>query len=145
MRATGLLATVLAASATALPHLERDKSLAAAIEDQLRERQDTCSGPTPGNPSTWWRAAIEHNGTTPYSSDDTFQYYRTAVQYGADPTGKNDSSEAFNFAIEGEFRHRGHSLCLNCCLTRDFSLEPNGQHSHDPSGVYLCRAGHIPD
>lgn len=65
------------------------------------ESRQTCSGPIESNPSTWWRAAIDHNGTAPTSSDPTFQYYRTAVQYGADNTGVRDSSDAFNFAIEG--------------------------------------------
>ncbi|KAK6217374.1 exo-beta-1 [Colletotrichum tabaci] len=64
------------------------------------ESRQTCSGPIESNPSTWWRAAIDHNGTAPTSSDPTFQYYRTAVQYGADNTGVRDSSDAFNFAIE---------------------------------------------
>lgn len=102
MRVQGLLAVVLAASASALPYADQSERSDEALESHLRERQDVCSGPSPGSPSTWWRAAIGHNGTTPYSSDDTFQYYRTAVQYGADPTGKNDSSDAFNFAIEGK-------------------------------------------
>ncbi|KAH8671305.1 pectate lyase superfamily protein-domain-containing protein [Xylariales sp. PMI_506] len=62
-------------------------------------RQATCSGPVENNPTTWWRAAIEHNGTTPTAADTTYQYYRTVIQYGADNTGVNDSSDAFNTAI----------------------------------------------
>jgi len=58
----------------------------------------------------WWRAAIEHNGTAPYSGDPHFEYYRDVVRYGADSTGVNDSSAAFNAAISG--------MCwfLFCCL-----------------------------
>ncbi len=67
----------------------------------VQERQ-SCQGPTAGNPQVWWRAQIGHNGTTPYAADSSFEYYRTAVQYGADNSGKNDSSNAFNHAIEGE-------------------------------------------
>ncbi|EFQ29041.1 hypothetical protein CGRA01v4_11404 [Colletotrichum graminicola] len=70
-----------------------------AVAQPLESRQ-TCSGPVESNPSTWWRAAIGHNGTAPTSTDSTYQYYRTAVQYGADNTGVQDSSDAFNFAIE---------------------------------------------
>jgi glucan 1,3-beta-glucosidase len=70
-------------------------------EPSLHERR-SCQGPTAGNPQTWWRAQIGHNGTTPYAADSTFQYYRTAVQYGADASGKEDSSDAFNHAIDGE-------------------------------------------
>jgi glucan 1,3-beta-glucosidase len=57
-------------------------------------------------PSEWWRAAIKHNGTTPLSTDPTFKYYRTAVEYGADNTGVKDASDAFNAAING----------VACCL-----------------------------
>ena len=67
----------------------------------VQERQ-SCQGPSAGNPQVWWRAQIGHNGTTPYAADSTFQYYRTAAQYGADSSGKKDSSDAFNHAIEGE-------------------------------------------
>ncbi len=42
---------------------------------------------------------MKHNGSTPYSSDSTFQYYRTVLSYGADNTGTRDSSDAFNRAI----------------------------------------------
>ncbi|KAK3328017.1 pectate lyase superfamily protein-domain-containing protein [Cercophora scortea] len=73
--------------------------LASGVDQVVHERQ-SCSGPiVTGTPATWWRAQIKHNGTTPYSSDSTFQYYRTAVQYGADNTGAKDSSDAFNSAI----------------------------------------------
>ncbi|KAI0134383.1 pectate lyase superfamily protein-domain-containing protein [Xylariales sp. AK1849] len=61
--------------------------------------RETCSGPVESSPTTWWRAAIGHNGTTPTAEDKTYQYYRTAVQYGADNTGAEDSSDAFNHAI----------------------------------------------
>ncbi|KAK2035873.1 pectin lyase-like protein [Colletotrichum somersetense] len=84
------LLAVLGIGAVAHPH---------APHGALDSRQ-TCSGPVESNPSTWWRAAISHNGTTPTSTDSTYQYYRTAVQYGADNTGVQDSSDAFNFAIE---------------------------------------------
>ncbi|KAK3685711.1 pectate lyase superfamily protein-domain-containing protein [Podospora appendiculata] len=73
--------------------------LAGSMNQVIDERQ-SCSGPLiTGTPTSWWRAQIKHNGTTPYSSDSTFQYYRTAVQYGADSTGVRDSSDALNSAI----------------------------------------------
>ncbi|KAF5486932.1 Glucan endo-1,3-beta-glucosidase [Colletotrichum siamense] len=64
------------------------------------ETRQSCSGPVETSPQAWWRAAIGHNGTAPTSTDSTFQYYRTVVQYGADNTGVQDSSDAFNWAIE---------------------------------------------
>ncbi|KAK1754506.1 glucan 1,3-beta-glucosidase [Echria macrotheca] len=67
----------------------------------VREPQNhqSCSGPTAGAPAKWWRAEIDHNGTTPYSTDSSFQYYRNVLRYGADNTGTKDSSGAFNDAI----------------------------------------------
>ncbi|KAK3373537.1 pectate lyase superfamily protein-domain-containing protein [Lasiosphaeria ovina] len=61
----------------------------------------TCSGPTASNPppQQWWRAVADHNGTTPHSADATFQHYRNVVAYGADATGAEDSSQAFNDAV----------------------------------------------
>lgn len=67
---------------------------------EVHARQ-TCQGPVEGSPRTWWRAQIGHNGTTPYAADSTFQYYRTVIQYGADSSGAEDSSDAFNHAIDG--------------------------------------------
>lgn len=67
----------------------------------IAERQAACSGPAEGNPSAWWRAQIGHNGTTPYATDKTYEYYRVVSDYGADPTGVKDSSSAFNAAING--------------------------------------------
>jgi len=62
--------------------------------------RDSCpSSLTPTNPKTWWRAEIAHNGTTPFSSDGSYQYYRKLSQYGADPSGNTDASDAFNKAI----------------------------------------------
>lgn len=86
------------------PHQQHphDAAAAAAV---LGSRQQACSGPVESNPSTWWRAAIGHNGTAPTSTDSTYQYYRTAVQYGADNTGVQDSSDAFNSAIEGMYTY----------------------------------------
>jgi glucan 1,3-beta-glucosidase len=72
-----------------------------AIGAKVFETRQTCSGPVESNPTAWWRAAIEHNGTTPTAADTTYQYYRTAVQYGADNTGTQDSSDSFNYAING--------------------------------------------
>lgn len=69
----------------------------------IHERQ-SCQGPVTGNPQTWWRSQIGRNGTTPYAADSTFQYYRTALQYGADPSGIEDSSDAFNHAIDGRLQ-----------------------------------------
>ncbi len=71
-------------------------------ETSIIQERTSCQGPSAGNPKEWWRAQIGHNGTTPYAADSTFQYYRTAVQYGADSSGKKDSSDAFNHAIDGE-------------------------------------------
>ncbi|KAL2137570.1 hypothetical protein VTI28DRAFT_9036 [Corynascus sepedonium] len=65
----------------------------------LVEPRRSCQGPTPGSPQAWWRARIAHNGTTPTAADSTYKYYRTVVKYGADSSGKEDSSDAFNHAI----------------------------------------------
>ncbi|KXX74005.1 Glucan 1,3-beta-glucosidase [Madurella mycetomatis] len=90
MRAPLLLAAALLAASAAqrIPN-----------SPQAHARQ-TCQGPVVGSPQTWWRAQIGHNGTTPYAADSTFQYYRTVVQYGADSSGAEDSSDAFNHAID---------------------------------------------
>jgi hypothetical protein len=90
---------ILAATAAARPFAE-ELPLEGDL-DHLSIRQ-VRSGPPAGHPSTWWRPAIGHNSTTPLSMDSTFQYYRTAIQYGADNTGVNDASDGFNFAINGE-------------------------------------------
>ncbi|KAM0809029.1 putative Pectate lyase superfamily protein-domain-containing protein [Seiridium cardinale] len=74
----------------------------------LHPRQ-TCAGPVESSPATWWRAAIDHNGTTPTAADLTYQYYRTAVQYGADNTGVEDSSGAFITAIN-EWNRTGNTV-----------------------------------
>ncbi|KAK3360165.1 pectate lyase superfamily protein-domain-containing protein [Lasiosphaeria hispida] len=66
---------------------------------ELHHPRQSCTGPTAGSPPTWWRAEMEHDGTAPSSTDPTYQYHRTVVQYGADNTGVNDSSPAFNLAI----------------------------------------------
>jgi glucan 1,3-beta-glucosidase len=92
MKARLAFAVLIAACVTAEQPLERPS---------IQARQ-SCQGPSVGNPQTWWRAQIGHNGTTPYAADSTYQYYRTAVQYGADSSGKEDSSDAFNHAIDGE-------------------------------------------
>ncbi|KAK4222981.1 glucan 1,3-beta-glucosidase [Podospora fimiseda] len=69
----------------------------------LEPRQSSCLTPT--NPSKWWRSQISpRNGSTPLASDSTYQYYRTPIQFGADPTGVNDSSLAFNLAITSQNR-----------------------------------------
>ncbi|KAK0616110.1 pectate lyase superfamily protein-domain-containing protein [Bombardia bombarda] len=81
----------------------------------MHKRQQSCSNglvASDVNPTAWWRAQIDHDGSTPYSSDPTFQYYRTAVQYGADRTGTNDSSEAFNSAIDAWSR-TGNNVTLH--------------------------------
>ena len=102
MKYPGFFIALVAATAVAHPVYDEPDhgSQNRLLSDAILERQ-SCSGPVATNPSTWWRAAIQHNGTTPLSTDPTFEYYRTAVQYGADPTGVNDSSSAFNFAING--------------------------------------------
>ncbi|KAK4217156.1 pectate lyase superfamily protein-domain-containing protein [Rhypophila decipiens] len=67
----------------------------------LEKREPACSGTlTPKeNITKWWRAEIQHNGSTPYSGDPNYKYYRSVLEYGADPTGQKDSSDAFNDAI----------------------------------------------
>ncbi|KAK4191611.1 glucan 1,3-beta-glucosidase [Podospora australis] len=66
----------------------------------IESRQQCNGGPTESNPTKWWRTEIAHNGTTPYvTTDSGYQYYRTVTDYGADPSGGKDSSEAFNLAI----------------------------------------------
>ncbi|ORY68799.1 pectate lyase superfamily protein-domain-containing protein [Pseudomassariella vexata] len=67
--------------------------------ESLNTRETSCSGPVESSPKTWWRAAIQYNGTTPTAVDETFQYYRTVIQYGADNTGVENATEGFNFAI----------------------------------------------
>lgn len=91
------LAAVLAACVTA-------QQLWSSPEQASPQKRDSCDGPSAGSPKTWWRSEISHNGTTPYAADTGYKYYRDVVQYGADPTGQEDSSEAFNRAINGELR-----------------------------------------
>ncbi|KAH8893181.1 pectin lyase-like protein [Thozetella sp. PMI_491] len=100
MRGISWIAALLGATAAAQSIRENGPAGIETVEKQFVRRQEqNCTGLTEGTPSTWWRASIGHNGTTPYASDSSYQYYRTAVQYGADPTGKNDSSDAINWAI----------------------------------------------
>lgn len=88
MRAPYSLAAVwLASSALARQHLVSGEE---------------CSGAASGSPKAWWRAEMQHNGTTPSSTDSSYKYYRTVLQYGADNTGAKDASGAFNEAINGE-------------------------------------------
>jgi glucan 1,3-beta-glucosidase len=88
-----LCVTLLATPATG-----RQQPALSRLSIQGRQ---SCQGPSVSNPQIWWRAQIGHNGTTPYAADSTFQYYRTVVQYGADNSGKEDASDAFNRAIDG--------------------------------------------
>src|SRR6185295_3727355 len=90
-----LLAVVALLTTTARATPTLGSFISELPQDQTIERR-ACSGPVAGSPKTWWRAAIEHNGTTPYSVDATYQYYRSVVEYGADATGRNDSSDALN-------------------------------------------------
>lgn len=94
MHAVNLFAALFAVSVAAQPQAEGVK----IAQDALRAR----SGPVASNPSTWWRAAIKHDGKTPTAEDVTYQYYRTVVDYGADNTGVQNATAAFNFAIDGE-------------------------------------------
>ncbi|KAK4141281.1 glucan 1,3-beta-glucosidase [Dichotomopilus funicola] len=87
------LAAVLAACVTA------QQQLWSSPEQTSPQKRDSCDGPSAGSPKTWWRSEISHNGTTPHAADTTYEYYRDVVKYGADPTGQEDSSEAFNRAI----------------------------------------------
>ncbi|KAI1850545.1 hypothetical protein JX266_003827 [Neoarthrinium moseri] len=98
MHLVALVTALLTASATAQHIGEQRASKAKGLRGDLLAR-DGCSGPAVGRPTTWWRAAIQHNGSTPTAGDTTYQYYRTVIQYGADNTGAEDSSEAFNKAI----------------------------------------------
>ncbi|KLU86756.1 hypothetical protein MAPG_05766, partial [Magnaporthiopsis poae ATCC 64411] len=98
MRIGVILASALLAGARTAAGLVLHDDVKVAVEARQQQQQQ-CSGPVAGNPSSWWRAQIGHNGTTPYSTDSTFQYYRTVVQYGADNTGTRDASDGFNFAI----------------------------------------------
>jgi hypothetical protein len=104
MRTRSLFGLLLAAAATAAVAQQQPNKaadFATGFIDEGIEARQACSGPVQSSPTTWWRAAIDHNGTTPTASDSTFQYYRTAVQYGADNTGVDDSSDSFNLAING--------------------------------------------
>ncbi|KAL8392079.1 hypothetical protein RB595_002325 [Gaeumannomyces hyphopodioides] len=96
MRTAAIFASALLAGARTVASLALPDDVAKVA---VGARQQQCSGPVASNPSTWWRAQIGHNGTAPTSTDPTFQYYRTVVQYGADNTGAGDASDAFNFAI----------------------------------------------
>jgi hypothetical protein len=121
MKNLSILSTLLVAVATTHPVVEEAPLKLEALDGHLSTRQ-TCSGPVASNPTTWWRAAIGHNGTTPMSTDSTYQYYRTATTYGADNTGVNDAADAFNFAITGRI-HTWLGVKTGP-LTMD-SLEPN--------------------
>jgi hypothetical protein len=112
MRIPGLLVALLAVNIKA-DALVGDVPSIETSEDYLETRQ-ACSGPATTNVTSWWRAVIDHNGTTPTAADQTFQYYRTAVQYGADKTGVNDSSTAFNWAIGGQCSRKGASVMAAC-------------------------------
>lgn len=104
MRPSNLFGALLVATATAVAGAHQPNEAVGFAHDLVEETieaRQACSGPVESTPTTWWRAAIDHNGTTPTASDTTFQYYRTAVQYGADNTGVEDSSDSFNLAING--------------------------------------------
>ncbi|KAK0613427.1 pectate lyase superfamily protein-domain-containing protein [Immersiella caudata] len=80
--------------------------LAAGVTGNLQQsaeaeihRREACPAPAAGAPKMWWRAEVAHNGVTPYSTDSAYQYYRNMLSYGADDTGVNDSSKAFNDAV----------------------------------------------
>lgn len=61
----------------------------------------TCGGPTPSNPTTFWRTAVNHNGASPFNGDSTYQVWRDVKVYGAVGDGVTDDSAAFKFAISG--------------------------------------------
>jgi len=96
MRAPYSLAATFLVAASA--HAARQPQKLSGTE--INQRQ-SCPGPISGPPKTWWRAEIDHNGTTPSSTDPAFQYYRNVLLYGADNTGVKDSSRAFNDAVNG--------------------------------------------
>ncbi|KAH8200115.1 hypothetical protein TruAng_005736 [Truncatella angustata] len=93
-----LIYVALVLTATAPVHAVSFESDDSLLQNGPSARR-TCAGPVAGIPTTWWRAAIDHNGTTPTAEDTTYEYYRTATQYGADNTGVEDSSGAFITAI----------------------------------------------
>lgn len=62
----------------------------------------SCAGPVAGGATTFWREEIAHNGIAPLVSDTTYLVFRSAVQWGADPTGVNDSASNINDAITGK-------------------------------------------
>lgn len=61
----------------------------------------SCGGPTAGNPSTFWRTQLAHNGISPFNGDKTYQVWRDVQAYGAKGNGVDDDSDAFKFAIAG--------------------------------------------
>ena len=89
---------IVAYLATA-PHLSSQHQSHLAVVRDISPRDSCAGGLVANNPKTWWRAEIAHNGSTPYSGDDGYRYYRTALEYGADNTGKKDSSDAINMAV----------------------------------------------
>ncbi|KAK4177847.1 family 55 putative glycoside hydrolase [Triangularia setosa] len=82
---------------TSTPTLAHDISHESPVP--LPRRQE-CSSPGVV-PKEWWRASPSfiRNGTTPYAKDKDYQYYRDVAAFGADPTGRNSSSEAINRAV----------------------------------------------
>jgi len=67
------------------------------------------ASPAPGNKvstkrttsvsSSYWLANIARQGSVPFTSDSSYTIYRNVLDFGADPTGSTDSTNAINAAI----------------------------------------------
>ncbi|KAI0457369.1 pectate lyase superfamily protein-domain-containing protein [Xylaria acuta] len=63
----------------------------------------TLSSPTPvaKRAGTFWMEGIAHKGTVPWGNDASYKVFRHVVNdYGADPTGVKDSTQAIQRAID---------------------------------------------
>lgn len=116
--------------------------IAASAEHHQQDRnqqRDSCPGLTPSPDNTkWWRTEIEHNGTTPYSHDSTYKYYRNVIEYGADPSGVKDSSDAFNDAITCELTPVPNPLQSSTSPTNNPQAPSRTPHATtQPSYIYI--------
>lgn len=51
----------------------------------------------------YWYESIKHNGRSPFIDNaDSYKVYRNVLDFGADNTGNQDSSQAIQDAINGE-------------------------------------------
>ncbi|KAK4031703.1 putative LysM domain-containing protein [Parachaetomium inaequale] len=49
---------------------------------------------------TFWMQGLTHKGTVPWGNDASYKVFRNVVDYGADPTGAKDSTQAIQKAID---------------------------------------------